>query len=66
MTPPRIATYSVNGIVKYGAVTDRGIVSSRRPDDIPAFSRKLIEEIGEGAHKRAGAAEQPSQRATGR
>src|SRR5690242_9562472 len=34
-------------------VTDRGIVSSRKPDDIPAFSRKLIEEIGEGTHKRA-------------
>jgi len=45
-------------------VTDRGIVSSRKPDDIPAFSRKLIEEIGEGAHKRAGAAQpQASQRA---
>ena len=31
-------------------VTDRGIVSSRKPDDIPAFSRKLIEEIAEGRH----------------
>ena len=36
-------------------VVDRGIVSSRRPDDIPAFSRKLIEEIGEGTHHRAAA-----------
>ena len=33
-------------------VTDRGIVSSRKPADIPAFSRKLIEEIGEGSHAR--------------
>ncbi len=33
-------------------VTDRGIVSSRKPDDIPAFSKKLIEEIGEGRHAR--------------
>jgi protease I len=36
-------------------VVDRGIVSSRKPDDIPAFSRKLIEEIGEGTHHRAAA-----------
>jgi protease I len=43
-------------------VVDRGIVSSRKPDDIPAFTRKLIEEIGEGTHKRAGDA-QPRQRA---
>jgi protease I len=27
-------------------VVDGGIVSSRKPDDIPAFSRKLIEVIG--------------------
>ena len=43
-------------------VADRGIVSSRKPDDIPAFSRKLIEEIGEGTHKRAATGQQPSQR----
>jgi protease I len=36
-------------------VVDRGIVSSRKPDDIPAFSRKLIEEIGEGTHQRQAA-----------
>jgi protease I len=30
--------------------TDRGLVTSRKPDDIPAFNRKLIEEIGEGKH----------------
>jgi protease I len=47
-------------------VVDEGIVTSRKPDDIPAFSRKLIEEIGEGTHKRAGAAQQPSQRAPSR
>ena len=39
-------------------VVDRGIVSSRKPDDIAAFSRKLIEEIGEGRHAR-GAAPRP-------
>jgi len=31
-------------------VTDRGLVTSRRPDDIPAFNRKMIEEFAEGVH----------------
>ena len=33
-------------------VVDRGIVSSRKPDDIPAFNRKMIEEFAEGRHQR--------------
>jgi len=33
-------------------VVDNGLVTSRKPDDIPAFNRKLIEEIGEGTHER--------------
>ncbi len=33
-------------------VVDQGLVSSRTPDDLPAFNRKMIEEIGEGAHQR--------------
>ena len=33
-------------------VTDRGLVTSRKPDDIPAFSRKMIEEFREGRHSR--------------
>ena len=37
-------------------VTDKGLVSSRKPADLPAFSRKLIEEIGEGSHARRRAA----------
>jgi protease I len=36
-------------------VADRGLVSSRKPADIPAFSRKLIGEIREGRHERAAA-----------
>ncbi len=32
-------------------VTDEGIVTSRNPDDIPAFNRKMIEEISEGVHQ---------------
>ncbi|UFU05472.1 type 1 glutamine amidotransferase domain-containing protein [Ruania halotolerans] len=31
-------------------VVDQGMVSSRTPDDLPAFNAKLIEEIREGAH----------------
>ncbi|SMB81592.1 type 1 glutamine amidotransferase domain-containing protein [Deinococcus hopiensis] len=31
-------------------VTDRGVVTSRKPDDIPAFNRKMIEEFAEGDH----------------
>jgi protease I len=35
---------------------DNGLVSSRKPDDIPAFNRKMIEEFAEGRHKPAAAA----------
>ena len=31
-------------------VVDNGLVSSRTPDDLPAFNAKLVEEIGEGEH----------------
>jgi protease I len=31
-------------------VVDNGIVTSRKPDDIPAFNAKMIEEIAEGRH----------------
>ncbi len=31
-------------------VVDRGLVTSRKPDDIPAFNRKMIEEFSEGNH----------------
>jgi protease I len=37
-------------------VVDNGLVSSRKPDDIPAFNRKMIEEFAEGRHKTAVAA----------
>ena len=33
-------------------VTDNGVVTSRKPDDIPAFNRKMIEEFAEGRHDR--------------
>jgi len=31
-------------------VVDGGLVTSRKPDDIPAFNEKIIEEFAEGAH----------------
>jgi protease I len=31
-------------------VTDNGLVTSRKPANIPAFNRKMIEEFGEGKH----------------
>ena len=31
-------------------VVDQGLVSSRRPDDLPAFCAKLVEEFCEGEH----------------
>src|SRR5512143_1199699 len=34
-------------------VTDMGLVTSRRPDDIPAFNQKMIEEFAEGIHSGA-------------
>jgi protease I len=30
--------------------TDRGLVTSRKPDDLPAFNAKLVEEFAEGVH----------------
>jgi len=37
-------------------VVDNGLVSSRKPDDIPAFNRKMIEELAESRHAAAAAA----------
>jgi protease I len=33
-------------------VVDNGLVTSRKPADVPAFSRKLVEEVAEGIHAR--------------
>jgi protease I len=33
-------------------VVDNGLVTSRKPDDLPAFNAKMIEEIAEGIHAR--------------
>jgi protease I len=34
-------------------VVDNGLVTSRKPDDIPAFNKKMIEEFAEGVHAQA-------------
>lgn len=31
-------------------VTDKGVVTSRNPDDLPAFNKKIVEEYAEGDH----------------
>jgi protease I len=42
-------------------VVDDGLVTSRNPDDLPAFNKKMIEEFAEGSHARK---RQPVQTAT--
>jgi protease I len=38
-------------------VVDQGLVSSRKPQDLEAFCKKMVEEIREGSHERRHAAE---------
>jgi len=37
--------------VNQEVVVDQGLVTSRNPDDLPAFNKKLIEEVKEGKHQ---------------
>lgn len=38
-------------VVDEEVVVDQGLVSSRSPDDLPAFCAKLVEEFAEGRHE---------------
>jgi protease I len=38
-------------VVDEEVVVDKGLVTSRDPDDLPAFNAKLIEEFAEGRHR---------------
>ena len=49
-------------VVDQEVVVDHGLVTSRKPDDIPAFNRKMIEEFREGAHAPVGAGVQSDRR----
>jgi protease I len=56
---PALKTDLVNAGAKWvdeQVVTDNGLVTSRKPDDIPAFNNKMIEEFAEGKHSRTRAA----------
>ena len=37
-------------------VVDNGLVTSRKPDDLPAFNAKIVEEFAEGTHRQKVAA----------
>jgi len=39
--------------VDESVVVDNGLVTSRKPGDLPAFNRKMIEEFSEGIHDRS-------------
>jgi len=39
--------------VDEAVVVDNGLVTSRKPGDLPAFNRKMIEEFSEGIHSRS-------------
>jgi protease I len=50
---PSIQTDLENAGAKWvdkDVVVDDGLVTSRKPDDIPAFNKKMIEEIAAGVH----------------
>lgn len=54
---PSIRTDLVNAGVNWvdkEVVVDNGLVTSRSPDDLDAFNKKMMEELGEGQHATTG------------
>jgi len=50
---PSLKTDLINAGVKWvdeEVVSDQGWVTSRKPEDLPAFNKKMIEEFQEGVH----------------
>lgn len=50
---PSVKTDLINAGVNWEdkeVVVDNGLVSSRSPEDLPAFNKKLLEELAEGVH----------------
>jgi protease I len=45
-------------------VTDEGLVTSRKPADIPAFNHKMLEEFAEGVHDARATSARRSERST--
>jgi len=55
---PSIKTDLVNAgadWVDQEVVVDNGLVTSRKPDDLPAFNAKIVEEFAEGRHEQQAA-----------
>jgi protease I len=52
-------------VVDEPVVVDRGLVTSRKPDDIPQFNAKMIEEFAEGVHEAQRTAAAEAQQAAG-
>jgi len=62
---PSLKTDLVNAGAKWSdepVVVDAGLVTSRKPDDLPAFNAKMLEEFAEGRHARAGGTRRHSRR----
>lgn len=54
---PSLKTDLVNAGARWSdqeVVVDEGLVTSRKPDDLPAFNAKMLEEFAEGRHARIG------------
>lgn len=56
---PSLKTDLINAGARWvdrAVVVDNGLITSRKPQDIPAFNNKMIEEFAEGRHARQQAA----------